>query len=574
MSGLERSKLGGCRLIRKIGAGAMGEVYLAEQVHLGNRLVAVKVVQVLHDPSLPGDSADGVERHFIHEAQLLGQLTHPNILPVYHSGIEAGYLFLVMQYAPDGSLADAIHGKGAHRLELPASLPFVADVICQVAGALQYTHEHQVVHADVKPANVLAQVEQDGHWHVLLADFGIAHNRDTVASRNEIAGTVAYMAPEQFYGQVSPASDQYALAVMAFQLLTGRTPFAGGFLEVAQAHARENPPALRTLNPNVPAAVEAVIARALAKQPADRYPSVSAFAEALRAAFVGAGTVLDAITRDAAAALPGAALRQPDVVQRGPMLHASLPAARNEPAPALSTTAPTVLAVRHNAASSPATPPTQPPAQRNTRRTATRLAVIALLLVAVVAALGLRSHIGVSQASSMSGVGANAGQTPVHGISGGGTGTGGSGGTGGGGGTSGGSGSPPSPPTVTATPESPTPQATPSPQSTQTPTPTATGTATPQPTGTASPPPAVTATPPPTGTATPAPSATATPQPSTTATPAPVPPTAAATPPPTASAAPTATPPPATAAPATVPPTASSPLPAPSAPPVDTSPAS
>ncbi|HZC76896.1 MAG TPA: protein kinase, partial [Ktedonobacterales bacterium] len=106
-------------MIRKIGAGAMGEVYLAEQVPLGNRLVAVKVVHAEYDVTPQPGAAEDAGWHFIREAQLLGRLTHPNILPVYHSGIEAGYLFLVMQYAPDGSLADAIKGKGVHRLDLP-----------------------------------------------------------------------------------------------------------------------------------------------------------------------------------------------------------------------------------------------------------------------------------------------------------------------------------------------------------------------------------------------------------------------------------------------------------------------
>src|SRR5258708_16650889 len=118
-----------------------------------------------------------------------------------------------MQYAPDGSLADAIKGQGVHKLDLPASLPFVVDIVAQVADALQYTHEHRVIHADVKPSNVLVQVEPNGHWHVLLADFGVARSTDSIALRAEGAGTAAYMASAQFYVQLSPASHNYALAV-------------------------------------------------------------------------------------------------------------------------------------------------------------------------------------------------------------------------------------------------------------------------------------------------------------------------------------------------------------------------
>ena len=304
MLSVERSELGGCRLIRRIGAGSMGDVYLAEQVALGNRLVAVKVVRAEEDIPLSDSAIASVERRFVREAQLLGQLTHPNILPVYHGGMEAGYIFLVMQFAPDGSLADAVKGVGPHRLDLPAGLAFVVDIIGQVAGALQYTHEHGVIHSDVKPGNVLAQIEPDGRWHVLLADFGIARSGDTVASRNVVEGTAAYMAPEQFHGTVSAACDQYALGVMAYQLLAGRTPFVGGFLELAFAHVHKNPASLRALNPAVPAAGEAVILRAMAKQPAERYPSVAAFAAALRTAFMGASTIIDASTRAVGAAVP------------------------------------------------------------------------------------------------------------------------------------------------------------------------------------------------------------------------------------------------------------------------------
>jgi serine/threonine protein kinase len=402
MLGVEQSELGGCRLIRRIGAGAMGEVYLAEQVALGNRLVAVKVVHAERDLTPPAGAAEDAGWHFIREAQLLGRLTHPNILPVYHSGVEAGYLFLVMQYAPDGSLADAINGKGAHKLDLPASLPFVMDIVAQVADALQYTHEHQVIHADVKPSNVLVQVEPNGHRHVLLADFGIARSMDSVALRDEVAGTAAYMAPEQFYGQVSPACDQYALGVMAFQLLAGRLPFAGTLVELVQAHAREDPPALRALNPAIPPAVEAVIARALAKQPADRYGSVAAFAQALRAASTGANTTV------VAASNPGAVWAGPAVGRRADATACTAPA-WTEPSPTPSRYPPTVPFAPLAATESPARARGRDD-DAPRRRVAPGLAVLALLLVTCIAAIGLRSHIDVSGASSSHG---SAGQTPA-----------------------------------------------------------------------------------------------------------------------------------------------------------------
>jgi serine/threonine protein kinase len=413
MLGMEQSELGGCRLIRRIGTGAMGEVYLAEQVPLGNRLVAVKVVRAEHDITPPPGAAEGVGWHFIREAQLLGQLTHPNIVPVYHSGIEAGYLFLVMQYAPDGSLADAIKGSGARRLDLPTRLPFVVDIVAQLADALQYTHEHHVIHADVKPSNVLVRVEPNGHWHALLADFGVARSLDTLALRDEVAGTAAYMAPEQFNGQLSPASDQYALGVMAFLLLSGRLPFTGGLVELVHAHAGEDPPALCALNPEVPAAVEAAIARALAKRPEDRHRSVAAFAQALRTAAAGAHAT------GVAASSPGVVRAALAVDRPNAATARTVPASPwTRPLPAPGTSPQNIPLAPRTAAASPAKARVRRGGAG--RRIATGLAVLALLLVVGIAGIGLRS-IDVSHAFSSLGAagkpptapGANGGTGPT-----------------------------------------------------------------------------------------------------------------------------------------------------------------
>ncbi len=279
---LEGREVGGCKLVRKIGEGGMGEVYLGEQIRVGNRSVAVKIVQAGDDDT--DERIDDIARRFQREAGLLGSFNHPNILPVHDSGVQGDLLYLVMQYAPDGSLADAIKGRTQNKLTLPASPAFVSDLIGQVAAALQYTHDRGVVHRDVKPGNVLLQLEPNGHWHALLADFGIARGADASSHRTKVSGTLAYMAPEQFSGKFSPASDQYALAVMTYQLLTSHTPFEGDIATLTRGHIYDKPPSALSYNAALPAAVDAVFARALAKDPAQRYPSVSDYAKALQAA--------------------------------------------------------------------------------------------------------------------------------------------------------------------------------------------------------------------------------------------------------------------------------------------------
>ena len=300
---LEGREVGGCKLVRKIGEGGMGEVYLGEQIRVGNRAVAVKIVQADEED---GDSAQiaDIARRFQREAGLLGNFSHPNILPVHDSGVQGDLLYLVMQYAPDGSLADAIKGRTAHPLILPAAPAFVADLIGQVAAALQYTHDRGVVHRDVKPGNVLLQLEPNGHWRALLADFGIARGADGSSHRTKVSGTLAYMAPEQFKGDFSPASDQYALAVMTYQLLTGHTPYEGDMATLTQGHLYGTPPSVRSYNAALPAKVDGVLSRALAKDPTLRYPSVADYAAAMQEALAQKSAAGDVIAPVAPAPTP------------------------------------------------------------------------------------------------------------------------------------------------------------------------------------------------------------------------------------------------------------------------------
>jgi eukaryotic-like serine/threonine-protein kinase len=303
-SDLEGRILGGCRLLGRLSTSAMGDVYLAEQLSLGNRLVAVKVVPARAAASSE-TTVPAAEAHFMHEAQVLAKFAHPNILTIHDSGVSDDLLYLIMQYVPDGSLGDVIRGKGHVHLALPVPPARAAAMIGQIASALQYTHERGMVHRDVKPSNVLVQVQPDGAWHLLLADFGIARNLESTANLHRVTGTIAYMAPEQFAGKFSPASDQYSLGVLAYLLLTGRTPFRGSPVEVMTAHHSAPPPDPAQLNSDVSPMLAAVVLRALAKNPANRWPSVMAFSQALSQA--AANNPASAATRTADVLAPAAA---------------------------------------------------------------------------------------------------------------------------------------------------------------------------------------------------------------------------------------------------------------------------
>ncbi len=284
MAGLEGQTLGGCRIIKRLGAGGMGQVYLAEQIRLG-REVALKVVR----PPRSGGSDDGnaptladAPERFKLEARAIAALEHPNILPVHEFGTENDLMYLVMPLMPDGSLFDAMRpGSPNRRLHLPLTPTQAAPLIFQAASALQYAHQHNIIHRDVKPENFLVRVGRDGNLELFLADFGLVKEYHPGSNTNTLAvGTADYVAPEQIEGHPVPASDQYALAVMTYELLAGRLPFTGAVAEVALKHLRDEPPPLRRFNPAIPEAIEQVIMRALRKQPQDRWPSVMEYARA------------------------------------------------------------------------------------------------------------------------------------------------------------------------------------------------------------------------------------------------------------------------------------------------------
>jgi serine/threonine protein kinase len=281
---LEGTILGHYRLLRPIGSGGMGEVYLAEDTRIA-RQVAVKVVRSELDPYPNAPSTQEATRLFQREMKAIASLDHPNILPLIDFGEQAinrgTYTYLVMPYRPDGSLVDWLQTHGGGLLP-PEEVVFL---VIQAADALQHAHDHQIVHLDVKGSNFLVRIRQGRERlpDLLLADFGIARfNTATSTASQNIRGTPAAMAPEQWAGKPVAASDQYALAVMTYQLLTGTVPFQGNMQQMMYQHIQEMPQPPSTHNPRISSAVDAVLLRALAKKPEERFPSVQAFALALQ----------------------------------------------------------------------------------------------------------------------------------------------------------------------------------------------------------------------------------------------------------------------------------------------------
>lgn len=254
-------------LQRLLGRGAFGEVYLAEHTHT-HRVVAVKM--------LTTQLSGGVPPGFLHEARTLFLLKHPHIVPLLDFGVENSIPFLVMEYAPNGTLRQQ-HQSGAC---LP--LTRVNVYVQQIASAIHYAHEQRLIHRDIKPQNML--VGQEGQ--VLLSDFGVAANAHSEQSlkTQEMTGTVSYMAPEQIHGKARPASDQYALGICVYEWLCGVRPFVGSTWEVVTQHLSADPAGLRSHVPYLPPAVEQVVLQALAKDPQQRFASVAAFAAALHEA--------------------------------------------------------------------------------------------------------------------------------------------------------------------------------------------------------------------------------------------------------------------------------------------------
>jgi serine/threonine protein kinase len=289
------STVAGYRVLECIGQGGMAAVYRAYDGRL-DRLVALKVLS----PALASD--EGFRQRFIRESRAAAAVDHPHIIPVFEAGEADGILFIAMRYVRGGDVRSLVRRTGP----LPPSR--AAEIVAQAASALDAAHARGLVHRDVKPGNMLLDSSHPGRPdHVYLSDFGLSKSGaiTSLTAAGQLVGTLDYVSPEQIEGRsVDGRADQYALACTAFELLTGEPPFhREDVVAVMYAQLSESPPAVRTRRPELPAATDAVLAKALAKAPEDRYATCSDFAAALREA-LGLGRHDSEPLPDLAASVP------------------------------------------------------------------------------------------------------------------------------------------------------------------------------------------------------------------------------------------------------------------------------
>ena len=270
------SRIAGYRLEEQIGEGGMAVVFRARDERL-HRQVALKILS----PTLAAD--EEFRRRFIRESRSAAAVDDPNIVPVFEAGEANGVLFIAMRYVPGGDVGTLVRQLGP----LPGAR--AAAIISAVASALDAAHAAGLVHRDVKPANMLVDARPGRPDHVYLSDFGLTKgswSSTSLTAAGHFMGTLDYSAPEQIRGQqVDARTDEYALACVAFVLLSGQPPFhRNEAMAVMYAHLSTPPPALTSLRRELPPEVDDIMRRALAKAPEDRYPSCGEFADALRIA--------------------------------------------------------------------------------------------------------------------------------------------------------------------------------------------------------------------------------------------------------------------------------------------------
>ena len=267
MTDLTGQQFGNYRLVRLLGTGGFASVYLGQHVRIASQQAAIKILHLFNVDT----------QAFQQEAETTASLDHPHIVRLLDFDLHQGSMpFLVMYYAPNGSLRTR-HAKG---MLLP--LPTVMQYAKEIASALEYAHDNNIIHRDLKPENILV----GRHNELLLSDFGISvlskTGRTSLEHGYNIGGTAEYMAPEMFRGKPEKASDQYALGIVIYEWLSGTPPFTeGNPIQLGSQHTHEEIPPLRTKLPTLLPQVEAVVLRALAKDPKNRFPSLQAFIDAL-----------------------------------------------------------------------------------------------------------------------------------------------------------------------------------------------------------------------------------------------------------------------------------------------------
>jgi hypothetical protein len=269
------TRIAGYELEERIGTGGMAVVFRARDEHL-NRQVALKVL--LHTLG-----ADGTFRQrFLRESRAAAAIDDPHIVPVFAAGEADGALFIAMRYVPSGDLRALMRAAG------PLSPPRAAAIVSSVASALDAAHGAGLVHRDVKPSNILVDARPGRPDHVYLSDFGLSKEVDSagLTGSGRFLGSPGYTAPEQIEGnRVDGRADQYSLACTTFELLSGAPVFPRDQITaVMWAHMSMPPPPLTSRQPGLPAAVDGVLAKALAKSPGDRYGNCREFADAMRTA--------------------------------------------------------------------------------------------------------------------------------------------------------------------------------------------------------------------------------------------------------------------------------------------------
>lgn len=281
MDDLTGQTIGSYRLVEKLGAGGMAEVYKSYQPRL-DRYVAIKFIR----PELAVDT--GFRTRFEQEARAIARLSHSNIVHIYDFGEEDRRYFLVMEFIEGQTLKSYLQEQFNSGRQVPLTLAI--SIISQVAAALDYAHSHSIIHRDVKPDNILLS----GKGRAVLNDFGIARITDLGEGMTQTGmamGTPAYMSPEQIQGnkeQLGPPTDIYSLGIITYELLTGHTPFTADTpFAVMLKHLNDPIPLPRQLNPVLPEALERVLLKVLAKDPADRYQTAGAFVQALQQAVEG-----------------------------------------------------------------------------------------------------------------------------------------------------------------------------------------------------------------------------------------------------------------------------------------------